>query len=122
MLKQGQTLFQRIGGKEAVNATVDKFYLKVLADDRVKHFFDGVDMKKQTQHQKVFLTYAFGGLPNYPGKSMRSAHQKMVDDKGLTDVHYENLGLTLTELGVSNDLIAEVVVIGESTRNDILCK
>ena len=31
-------LFERLGGKAAVDATVDKFYDKVLADDRIKHF------------------------------------------------------------------------------------
>ena len=119
-----ESLYERIGGAAAVDAAVDKFYEKVLADDRIKHFFEGVDMNKQSGHQKLFLTYAFGGAPNYPGKSMRDAHKHLVDKMGLTDVHFdaviEHLGATLTELGVADDLIAEVAAIGESTRNDVL--
>lgn len=120
------SLFERIGGKPAVEAAVDLFYEKVLADDRIKHFFEGVDMKRQANHQKMFLTYAFGGAPNYPGKSMRQAHQRLVDDLGLTDEHFdaviENLGATLKELGVADDLIGEAAAIAESTRKDVLCR
>ena len=55
-------LYQEIGGEPAVNAAVDLFYRKVLKDDRMKRFFDGVDMDKQAAKQKAFLTMAFGGL------------------------------------------------------------
>jgi hemoglobin len=45
---------------------------------------------------------------------------------GLNDSHFdavvENLGATLTELSVPQELIAEVVAICESTRNDVLGK
>jgi len=38
------SLYERLGGAAAVDAAVDLFYTKVLADDRIKHFFEGVDM------------------------------------------------------------------------------
>lgn len=120
------TLYERIGGEAAVDAAVDVFYTKVLADDRIKHFFEGTDMKRQSKHQKLFLTYAFGGLPNYPGRSMRHAHKDLVDKLGLDDSHFdaviENLGCTLKELGVADDLIAEAAGIAESTRSEVLCR
>ena len=118
------TLFEKLGGADAVNVAVDKFYEKVLSDDRIKHFFEGVDMVQQAKHQKRFLTYAFGGAPNYPGKSMRAAHKRLVEEMGLNDEHFdavmENLGATLTELGVADDLISEAAAIAESTRDDVL--
>lgn len=118
------TLFEKIGGEAAVDAAVDQFYIKVLADNRINHFFNDVDMIKQRGHQKRFLTFAFGGAPSYSGKSMLSAHKKLVEEKGLSDVHFdaviEHLVSTLTDLGVSEDLICDVAKIGESTRKDIL--
>lgn len=118
------TLFERLGGKDAVDAAVNKFYVKVLADDRIKHFFDGVDMQRQANHQKMFLTYAFGGAPNFSGRSMREAHKRLAEEMGLTDEHFdavvENLGSTLQELGVADDLIAEVAAIAQSIRDDVL--
>ncbi len=118
------SLYAKLAGEPAVDAAVNLFYKKVLADDRIKHFFDDVDMQRQANHQKIFLTYAFGGAPNYPGKAMRVAHKRLVDEKGLSDEHFdavmENLGAALKELGVPDNLIAEAAAIAESTRSDVL--
>ena len=120
-----EALFDRLGGEGAVNAAVDIFYRKVLADDRINRFFEGVDMDKQAAKQKAFLTMAFGGPNNYTGEDMRKGHAHLVA-RGLDDSHFdavvENLGGTLQELGVSDDLIGEVAAIAETTRNDVLGK
>ena len=118
-----QSLYEKIGGETAVNAAVDIFYRKVLADDRINQFFDGVDMERQAAKQKAFLTFAFGGPNNYTGKDMRDGHAHLVA-RGLDDSHFdavmENLGATLKELNVPDELIAEAAAIAESTRNDVL--
>ncbi|GAP98439.1 group I truncated hemoglobin [Leptolyngbya sp. NIES-2104] len=67
------TLYEKLGGKAAIEAAVDQFYQRVLDDDRISHFFTGVDMQKQRQHQKAFLTYAFGGSSGYDGRMLREA-------------------------------------------------
>lgn len=119
------TLFDKIGGEAAVNAAVDIFYRKVLADDRINRFFEGVDMEKQAAKQKAFLTVAFGGPNKYTGADMRRGHAHLVA-KGLNDSHFdavmEHLGATLKELNVPGDLIAQAAAIAESTRNDVLGK
>lgn len=118
-----ETLYERIGGEAAVNAAVDLFYRKVLADDRINKFFEGIDMDRQMAKQKAFLTMAFGGPNSYTGEDMRKGHAHLVE-RGLNDSHFdavmENLGATLTELGVPADLIGEAAAIAESTRNDVL--
>lgn len=118
-----QSLYEKIGGEAAVDAAVDIFYRKVLADDRISSFFEGVDMEKQAAKQKAFLTFAFGGPHNYSGKDMRTAHAKLVE-RGLNDSHFdavmEHLGGTLQELNVPGDLIQECAAIAESTRDDVL--
>ncbi len=119
------SLFTEIGGEGAVNVAVDIFYRKVLKDDRIKRFFDGVDMNKQAAKQKAFLTMAFGGPHNYSGADMRKGHAHLVA-QGLNDKHFdavmEHLGATLTELKVPGHLIAQAAAIAESTRKDILGK
>ena len=116
-------LFDKIGGNASVNAAVDIFYRKVLADDRINMFFEGVDMEKQSAKQKAFLTVAFGGPNNYTGKDMRDAHAHLIE-RGLNDSHFdavmEHLGATLKELNVPDELIVEAAAIAESTRNDVL--
>ncbi|MSR16514.1 MAG: group 1 truncated hemoglobin [Methylococcaceae bacterium] len=119
------TLFEQLGGEAAVDAAVDVFYRKVLSDYRINRFFDGADMDTLAAKQKAFLTMAFGGPNNYSGKDMRDAHAKFVK-MGLDDSHFdavvENLVETLIELGVSQELIAQVGAIAETTRADILGK
>ncbi len=116
-------LFEQLGGKAAVEAAVDNFYRHVLTDDRVAHFFDGVDMDRQRDKQKAFLTMAFGGPHNYSGKDMRQGHAHLVK-MGLNDSHVdaiiEILGQTLREMGVGENLIQQVASIAESTRKDVL--
>ncbi|MDP2904194.1 MAG: group 1 truncated hemoglobin [Methylovulum sp.] len=117
------TLFEQLGGAGAVDAAVDIFYRKVLADYRINRFFDNVDMEKQAAKQKAFLTMAFGGPHNYTGEDMRKGHENLVK-MGLDDSHFdavmEHLGATLQELNVPQALIAQVAAIAESTRNDVL--
>lgn len=118
-----QSLYEQIGGAGAVDKAVDIFYRKVLSDDRIVEFFDGVDMDAQAAKQKAFLTMVFGGPNSYSGKDMRDGHAHLVQ-RGLSDMHFdavvENLGATLKELGVGDDLIQQVANIAESTRNDVL--
>jgi len=116
-------LYERLGGEPAVDAAVNIFYRKVLTDDRVNEFFDGVDMEEQAAKQKGFLTMVFGGPHNYTGKDMREGHKHLVT-RGLDDAHVdvviELLGATLKELGVGDEDITEVAEIAESVRDDVL--
>jgi hemoglobin len=115
------SLYQKLGGKAAIDAAVESFYVKVLADDRIKHFFGDINMNKQRRKQKEFLAAAFGGPVPWTGKDMRKAHANI---PGLNDTHFnavaENLQKTLEELKVPKDLIGQVMAIAASTRNDVL--
>lgn len=117
------SLYEQLGGDKAVDAAVDIFYRKVLADDRVNGFFDDTDMERQAAKQKAFLTMAFGGPHNYSGRDMREGHKRLVE-RGLDDSHVDTiielLGESLRELNVPDELIAQVAAIAESTRNDVL--
>ena len=114
------SLYERIGGEEAVDAAVDVFYDKVLADSRINTFFEHLDMVAQARKQKAFLTMVFGGPNTYTGKDMRMAHAHL----GVNDEHFdavvENLAATLKELGVSDTDIQEVATTAESVRDDVL--
>jgi hemoglobin len=114
------SLYQKLGGKAAIDAVVDAFYVKVLADKRVKDFFADVSMDKQRRKQKDFLSAAFGGPLPWTGKDMRKAHEGM----GLTEEHFnaiaENLVNTLKDFKVKQELIDQVVAIAVSTKDDVL--
>jgi len=103
MSRQMASLYERLGGDAAVDAAVDIFYRKVLSDDRVNGFFDGVDMEAQAAKQKSFLTMVFGGPNNYTGLDMREGHKHLVE-RGLNDSHVDE----------------EVAAIANSVRDDVL--
>jgi truncated hemoglobin YjbI len=123
MAEENPTLYERLGGEAAVDAAVDRFYVKVLADTSISPFFEGLDMKRQARKQKAFLTVAFGGPNRYSDRAMGAAHAKARED-GLNDAHYDavvgHLAETLGELGVSDADIQEVRAVTESVRDEIL--
>jgi hemoglobin len=117
------SLYERLGGENAVNAAVELFYRKVLADGRLARFFDGVDMESQIAKQKSFLAMAFGGPNSYTGLDMRNAHKRLVE-KGLNDSHVdaviEDLASTLRQLAVPEKEVKEVAALANSVRDDVL--
>ncbi len=119
------TLYERLGGSDAIDAAVDIFYSKVLADPLLIPFFAHTDMTRQKRMQRAFLTMAFGGPGNYSGRNMRDAHTKAVSE-GLSDEHFDavvgHLATTLKELGVGGDDINDVAEVANSIRDDVLNK
>lgn len=118
-----QSIYEKLGGEAAMDAAVEIFYRKVLSDNRISRFFEGVDMEKQAAKQKAFLTFALGGPNKYTGKDLRAGHAHLVK-MGLNDSHFdavmENLAATLSELKVPRELISEAAKVAESTRKDVL--
>ncbi len=61
------TLFEKIGGKNAVDLAAIKLYYHISEDDRINKFFENVDMRKQSTKMTAFLTCIFGGPYLYTG-------------------------------------------------------
>ena len=119
----GASLFDRVGGDAALEAAVELFYKKILADESLRDFFEGVDMDAQRAKQRAFLKFALGAGPEYTGKSLAKAHASLVE-KGLNDTHFDavagHLQDTLKELEVSDDVVQEVISVVAATREDVL--
>ncbi|CAL5222001.1 g4289 [Coccomyxa viridis] len=105
-------LYDRLGGHAAVEAAVDIFYKKLLADEQVSHFFNGISIARLKEKQVKFLTYALGGADEYHGTDPTVSHRRLHNEKGLRVEHFHivlgHLQDTLRELGVAEDLIDEV--------------
>jgi hemoglobin len=123
MISHNRSLFEQLGGMQAVDVAVNVFYSHVINDDRINHFFRWVDMETQSYKMKQFLAYALGAPLNFSGKSLKESHSHLVK-AGLNDEHFdaviENLIATLRELGIAEELIEQVGKIAEATREDIL--
>lgn len=114
------SLYERLGGKPAVDKAVEIFYQKVATDPHVAHFFTNLDMVAQSQKLSSFISMVLGGPVNYTGHDMRRAHAFLK----LDDSHFDNvaghLQETLMELQVPNAEIAQVMELVDSVKDDVL--
>ena len=119
-----KSIFEEIGGFEAIIAAVDIFYEKVINDERLARFFAHMNMDSQQDKMVAFMAWAFGGPEEYKGRDLRLAHQGLVKNMGLNDSHFdavaEHLQSTLQELEVDPALVSRVLDLVGSTRNDVL--
>lgn len=116
-------LYEKLGGEDAVRATVTKMYEKILGDDRISFFFANTDMEKLRRMNAEFAAIAFGAPHRYTGQSLREAHAGLVK-RGLNERHFDimagHLAAAMEELGMSPTLIEEGRAIIESVKKDVL--
>ncbi|CAD8181451.1 unnamed protein product [Paramecium octaurelia] len=119
---QKKTIYERLGQSMAIDFTVDKLLQKLQNDPKLKSFFVKTDMKKLNSQMQAFLTMLFGGPSNYTGRDMLEAHRGL----GIDDTHFnlvvKHLSDTLVNLALPEDIVAEVVEVCESLRDDVLGK
>ena len=120
-----KTIFEQIGGDEAVKLLVIKLYSKILTDDLLTPFFENISVERLRTSQHAFIMMALGGPNRYTGTSLRHAHQKLVD-RGMSDIHFNAVKLhmmtSMQELGVQKHLIDHTMNLVETLRNDVLCR
>ncbi|MGH0033782.1 MAG: group I truncated hemoglobin [Myxococcota bacterium] len=69
-----ETLFERIGGESTIDALVERFYERVLADPELAPFFEGASMERLRKMQKEFFAAALDGPIRYSGQSLAEVH------------------------------------------------
>jgi hemoglobin len=118
-----KTLFQRLGGLEAVAAVTDDFLGRVLADPKLKPYFKGLeerDLQRIRQHVVDQLCNATGGPCFYPGKDMKTTHQEMEINADIYNAFTGHLGETLEKFKVPDRERNELATIINSLRGQIV--
>jgi hemoglobin len=75
---QEKSLYDRLGGYNAVAAVVDDFIGRLVADKRFERFFTGHSkdsLKRIRQHIIDQLCEAAGGPCSYTGRTMKASHE-----------------------------------------------
>lgn len=80
-------LYDRLGGKPALQAVVDDFISNVAADPRINGFFAHTDIPRLNGMLFNQICEATGGPCRYTGRSMKATHTGM----GITDAHFNAL-------------------------------
>ncbi|MFN0249749.1 MAG: group I truncated hemoglobin [Kofleriaceae bacterium] len=72
-----KSLYDRLGGKDAIIAVVDDMVANIAADARINAFFANTDIPKLKGHLVDQICEASGGPCKYTGKTMKEAHTGM---------------------------------------------
>jgi hemoglobin len=85
---QGDSLYKRLGGYDALAAVTDDFLGRLIKDERLGTFFNGVSLDSQKRIRQLVLDQlcaATGGPCIYIGRNMRTVHEGL----GITNADWE---------------------------------
>jgi hemoglobin len=110
------SLYEQLGGEPGIEAIVDDFYDRVIADDLLGAWFTAVDHARLRVHLRAFLAVSLGGPEGYTGRSMRQAHGGL----SITQHAFETLLVRFTDAlaaaGVEDSVTANVVALVATLR------
>lgn len=117
-----QSLYQRLGGKPAIQAVVDDFIGNVADDPRINGFFANTDIPRLNSMLVKQICEASGGPCKYEGRSMKATHAGM----GVTDAHFnalvEDLVKALNKFKVPEKEKTELLGALAAMRGDIVAR
>ena len=118
-----QTLYERLGGYDAICAATDDLLGRVQSDLRLKDYWKGLstDNRRKARQQLVdFMVNAAGGPAFYVGADMKAAHAGM----GITEADWavlvEHSTAMLNHLQVPAREQAEVLGFFATLKGDIV--
>jgi hemoglobin len=114
------TLYERLGGKDAISAVVDDFVARCAADDRINGKFARTDIGRLKRMLVDQICQASGGPCTYQGRDMRETHQGMAVTAGEFDALVEDLVSTLNQFGVPKPEQDELLGLLGPMRSDIV--
>jgi hemoglobin len=114
------TLYDSIGGADALRLAVDRFYVKVLGDPQLAPYFEGKDVSAIKRHQVLLLTTVLGGPGAYEGRDLGEAHAALAVSGEDYDRTVGHLVGVLTELGVEGEAYERLTAAVLGTRGAIV--
>ena len=117
------TLYERLGGYDAITAVANDLVSRLQADARLARFWqhrgeDGVKREKQLLID--FLCSSAGGPLYYTGRDMKTSHRGMNISEGDWSAFLGHLNATLEAFRVPRPERDEVVAFVQSTKPDIV--
>ena len=117
-----ENLYDLIGGQSTIQAATQRFYERVLEDDRLREFFKRTDMAHLRSRQVMFISMLLGGRV-YTGKDISKAHA-LARTHGMNQSHFDmviqHFRAALGEVGVKPENAEQVIQVLESTRSAVL--
>jgi hemoglobin len=115
-----QTLYERLGGLDAITAVVEDFRDRVAADDRINLKFARTDLGRLRKMLIDQVCEATGGPCHYNGRSMKEAHAGMKVTTGEFNTLVEDLVATLNKFKVPSGEQSELLGILGPLKGEIV--
>ena len=123
--KSSGSLYQRLGGYDALAAVTDDFIGRLAADKDLARFFTGAsDDSKKRIRQLVLdqLCQATGGPCLYIGRDMKTSHKGLGITEKDWDTSAKHLAATLDKFSVPKKEHDEVIAAVSKLKKDIVEK
>jgi hemoglobin len=117
---QTKSLYDRLGGGDAINKLTESWVARVGGDDRANGKFIRTDIERLMTEVVDQLCEATGGPCTYTGRSMLETHAGMKVTAGEFDVVMQHLGAALDELNIPKTEQDELVALLRPMRDDIV--
>ena len=115
-----RTLYERLGGMDAITAVVEDFRDRVAADDRINLKFARTDLARLRKMLIDQVCEATGGPCHYNGRNMKVAHAGMGVTKGEFSALVDDLVATLKQFKVPSAEQDELLAILGPLKADIV--
>lgn len=115
-----RSLYERLGGIDAITAVVEDFRDRVAKDDRINLKFARTDLARLRKMLIDQVCEATGGPCRYTGRSMKEAHAGMGVTMGEFDALVEELVATLNQFKVPSAEKDELLAILGPLKSDIV--
>jgi hemoglobin len=125
MKMKEKSLYERLGGYDALAAVTDDFAGRLAKDEKLGKFFVGLSddsMKKLRQHVIDFLCAATGGPCVYTGRDMKLVHTGLEITEEEWDISVKHLTATLDKFKVPGKEKSEVLNAVGGLKKDIVEK
>jgi hemoglobin len=114
------SLYDRLGGIDAITAVVGSFRDRVAGDDRINLKFARTDLARLTKMLIDQVCEASGGPCRYTGRSMKEAHASMRVTNGEFDALVEDLVATLEQFNVGKPEQDDLLAVLGPMRSEIV--
>lgn len=115
-----RTLYERLGGLDAIKAVVGEFASRVLADERINKKFVKTDAARLTHFLVEQVCAATGGPCRYTGNGMKKAHRNMKVTEGEFNALVEDLVKALDKFKVQEAEKNELLAALSAMKADIV--
>ena len=116
----GGSLFERLGGKDAITAVIDDFVARCAADGRINGKFARTDIARLKAMLIDQVGEATGGPLTYTGRDMRTTHLGMSVTGGEFEALVADLVATLDKFDVGEAEKSELLGALAPMRSDIV--